>query len=123
MQLRRWTLLMLLICLITPMTFGQLLTPEEIDSMIQPEMLYQGSDVRDALKEIIAAAQAEIKRASEEAVRAAVAPLLGKIEEQDIIIKGQRREIIRAKVGGALKIIGSLGVGFAAGVLTESLIP
>lgn len=69
-------LLTLWICYPTPATSGQLLTEQEIDSMIPSDRFYSGSEVRDLVKGLVAEAHKEIRQAAAEAVKEAMIPIM-----------------------------------------------
>ena len=109
-------IVMLLILLIVPTAFGDLLTEEEIDSMIELDRLYPGSAVREFAKTLIRAAHEEIRKTGEEAAAEVARSLVPEITALEIIVKGQRREMILGRlkwgVGGT---IGGFFLGFVTG--------
>lgn len=117
-------LLTLWICFPTPGTSGQLLTDSEIDSMIPADRFYEGSQVRDLVKGIVAAAHKEIQAAAAEAVKVAIIPLEGELAAERV--KSQRWEaawreeragLVLGKIllfGGAAVFAISAGVAIGA---------
>lgn len=69
-------LLLCLLILSNCPAWSQPSTVEQIVSSIEPEKWYQGSDVRDAISQILLIAQDEIRATAEQAVIAATTELV-----------------------------------------------
>ena len=103
------TSLLLLLLLLTLPVCGLPLTREEIDTLI-PSGTYSAERVRSLVWEMSLAADLEIKRTSEEAVKAAVDPLkvelAGVTAERDTAVKGKARL-------GIWRIVAIVGISVA----------
>lgn len=93
-------LLTLWICFPTPATSGQLLTDQEIDSMIPSDRFYAGSEVRTLVKGLVAEAHKEIQATAAEAVKVAIIPLEGELAAERV--KSQRWEAAWREERGSL---------------------
>jgi len=98
-------LLTLLTAFPMPARSAEPLTAEQIVSVIDSGMWYQGSDVRAALFQVIQIGQQEIKQTAEEAVKAAVVPLEAEISRQKAEKEFWQVAGITAGAGLALDIV------------------
>lgn len=89
-------------------------TPGQIALGIDPEKWYLGSDVQAAIDRIIAIGKQEIQRTSEEAVKAAVAPLLADKAQLTTERDGYKVAWEKAEDRAALAVRITAGVGVAA---------
>ena len=120
-----WTLCLLLMSLTAWPTLGQSTTsstPEQIVSGIDPAMWYLGSDVQDALRQVIALGQEEIRSTAEEAVKTAVAPLLADKAQLTTERDGYRESWQRAEASTVLVGIGAAIVGALLGAAAVALL-
>lgn len=117
---RVWMLCLLLLSLMAwpmPAQSTTSSTPEQIVSAIDPALWYPGSQVRDALLQVIQIGQEEIRRTAEEAVKVAVAPLLA--DNAQLAIE---RDLYKAKYEEAANALGwGIIGGGAAGLLLTLL--
>jgi hypothetical protein len=82
-----WMALLLLLLLTawpTLVRSEEPLTPEQIVSSIDPNLWYPGSQVRDALLQVMVIGRAEIKSTSEAAVKTAVTPLKAEVAQRTV---------------------------------------
>lgn len=119
-----WILLLLTLWLTasaTPARCEGPLTPEQIVSAIDPEMWYLGSDVQAAMLELLLIGEQEIKRTAEEAVKAAVTPILADNAQLTV----ERDEYKEAWVESEAKISRArrrtIWIGVGAGFLGAAL--
>lgn len=81
---KRILMILLIMIWIIPMTYGELLTREEIDSIIPLDQSFTGFQVRLLVWSIVQEADKEIEKTAKEAVKEAVIPLLA---ERDLLKK------------------------------------
>ncbi|KKM94584.1 hypothetical protein LCGC14_1196830 [marine sediment metagenome] len=127
MNWKKCLIVTLLICLITPMTFGQQegleRLKELIASTIQPNRLYPGLAVREFSLGIVEAAYLAIMTTSEEIAEDAAAeaarPLLVEIDGLEAWKKGAQTRINQNNLVLFLSAAGAFGIGLLFGVLVE----
>jgi hypothetical protein len=112
MRLKGWLilpLLSMLLILIMPMMSGELLTREEVDSLIPPDQYFKGSDVQELVWDLIQTANKEIGITANEAVAEATTPLMIKIAGLKAEIEAGRQSSFNRNVlcVGAGLVIGS----------------
>ena len=112
-------LLTLWVCFPTPATSGQLLTEDELDSMIPSDRFYAGSEVRILVKGVVAEAHKEIRQAAAEAVKEAVIPLMAELAAERVKSErweaAWREERSSALLGKVLLFGGAAVLVFAGG--------
>ena len=108
-------LLILLMISITPMLFGELLTQEEIASLIECENGCTEEEVEALVWDIVQMADEEIKRTSEEAVKEAVIDL-------KVDVAGLQKELeLLQKDSKFWKIAGIAGMSLGVCVVVWSV--
>ena len=124
MSWRACLLLMLWIGFLTPPTYGELLTPAELDSLIESGRFYTADEVKTLVWQIIQAADEEIRQTAAQAVKMAIIPLAGELAGERVRAERWQAEYrqelalrIRAERWGRVGLVAGIAAAvFSGGV-------
>lgn len=120
MKLKKWLLGMLLIAILTLPAFAELLSKENINSLMPSDDCLDREETIELIYAISQTADMLIEQTAEQAVKEASIPLLGEIAEKDAIIYNLQIDVKTIKKGNIIDKImayGGIGLAIVFGVL------